>query len=617
MNNNQTRWHGAIFGVLPSIVMLGLALGLALAKGPLVFPYHLSWGLAGQVVLWLILCAAYLVYCMRRPLSENENHYTSLVATFMLLPFLLLLEIHNVRWPAEPGTGAIYKIVAKAVAVTGTAAGTFALLAVLSNRVSLFPWVRGIVPYLILGAFYGKARLAIGGGVAGVLLWIVILPARQYVLLAYEKIMALWRQMSERKRLAIVMLLLFGLSFLVRIAPGYYIFCRCGYIGCGIDYYQAAVEWLDGKFTLPMREPGTTVFFYLAMLIGGKNFLAITVAQCLLGATVPLLTFFVARRCFPMWLAWSVTWISVFFGRQIVYSYFLGSENLQTVTVLLAVLASLRCIDRPGWKSFAVMGLAYGVSCFVKPSIMPLAAAAFLVICWRNPLKFWVRSGLSAAVAGGLVLAAWFAADIATSGGKMHFTTRFVNEFVLSNHPLQVNGINWEWDHSRNAYDILRQDYGFVGDNPDALENNLYTSGLTTEKENLPKVIAYRLRHPGKTIHLVLLKLKEMYFRPFICPNRFDFQFMLEDTAYYWFGRIAFLVMTIVGLVFLGRGAGGWLKGRLVLAMGPITYMILYVIFSPSPRNNMPVVPFMMMFIVFGFHAVYATVRSLAGRRAG
>jgi len=595
-------------GLGPSILVALLAFGLILLKGPVVYPYALSWAVAGYVVFWILVSLGCLAFCRRWPLFEEEKHYASFILVFLLLPTLLLLEISGVQWPAEPGTGMLYKLTAFGVALVSAALGAAALMVVVpadGSRGRLGTYLRAGIPYLAASAYYGNVVVFAAGAATGLLVWLVWPGIERHVLFACRRIAVGWRSIPDRTRTAILLGGLFLVSFALRIAPGYYIFHRSGYIGCGIDYYEAAVNWLHGNYGLPLREPGASFFFYIAMLIGGQNFLSITVAQCLLGAMAPVLCFLTARRCFPAWFAWTVAVIACLYGRLIVYSYFLGSENLQIVTVLAAMLASLRCLDKPRAGRFGLAGLLWGLSCVVKPTALPLAAAAFLIICWRQPFAVWWRAALTGGAGCAVVIGLWLGMDVLTSGPTSHLKTRFVNEFVLSNHPLQVDGIRWEWDKSRNAYDILRQDYGFVGENPEAQPNNLFTSGLTTEPENLPKVIRYRLSHIGGTLGLIGRKWVQLYFRPFICPEKFDFQYLLEDTAYYWFGRMAFLILSVLGMALLGFRAGDRLRGRLMMAAAPVTYMVIYIIFSPSPRNNMPAVSFMIMLALFAFHALY------------
>lgn len=595
-------------GLIPPALIASLAFGIILLKGPIIYPYPLSWLSPAYVVFWLLVSIGSLAFCRRRPLFEAEKHSAGFILVFLLLPALLLLEISGAKWPAEPGTGMIYKLTALVTAFLASALGMASFMAVAArqrNRERLGGFLRAGIPYLAAGAYHGHAAVFAAGAAMGLFAWFAWPQIELRASIAWRRAASGWLAMSERKRTALLLAGLFLVSFALRIAPGYYIFRRAGYIGCGIDYYEAAAAWLQGNYALPLREPGVSLFFYLAMLIGGQNFLSITVAQCLLGALAPVLCYLVARRCFPAWFAWSIAVIACCYGRLIVYSYFLGSENLQLVTVLAAMLASLRCLDKPGAARLSLAGLLWGLSGVVKPTVLPLAAAAFLVICWRKPLAVWLRAAALGGAACLLVLGVWLGMDFARSGGTPHFKTRFINEFVLSNHPLQVDGIRWEWDRSRNAYDILRQDYGFVGENPEAQSNNLFTSGLTTKAENLPKVIRYRLSHIGGTLSLIGRKWIQLYFRPFICPEKFDFQYLLEDTAYYWFGRAAFLILSVIGIALLRFEAGERLRGRLMLAMAPITYMVLFIVFSPSPRNNMPALSFMLMFALHGFFALY------------
>jgi hypothetical protein len=189
-----------------------------------------------------------------------------------------------------------------------------------------------------------------------------------------------------------------------------------------------------------------------------------------------------------------------------------------------------------------------------------------------------------------------------------------INEFVLSNHPLQVNGINWDWDKRRNAFDVLREDYGFVGDNPQALSNNLYVSGLTTRWANVSKVARYRVANLGGSARLLLRKLYQLYFRPFICPERFDFTHLLEDSFFYWYGRCAFVLLWVIGMAAWRWRAGPNTAGRFILAVIPVAFALGYAVFSPSPRNNMPAVPAMVILALLGVWRLAAWTDRLSAR---
>ena len=140
----------------------------------------------------------------------------------------------------------------------------------------------------------------------------------------------------------------------------------------------------------PVRVSGYSLF--LRVLLPLHSFAVVTVLQHLMGLTVGVLCYTLARRRFatPAWIAAILTFPVLFDAFEIQLEHLILSDTLFLLLIMLAVVV-LAWEPRPGWIRCSVAGVLLGLSAIVRSTGLPLIAvfAVYLIIVWFPRLRDW------------------------------------------------------------------------------------------------------------------------------------------------------------------------------------------------------------------------------------
>jgi hypothetical protein len=166
------------------------------------------------------------------------------------------------------------------------------------------------------------------------------------------------------------------------------------------SFTALAVALRDGKWVsgFTFRTPGYPAFLYLIFRIAGwNNFTAVMVAQACLGATIPVLLYFLYLMVGGNKKLAFVGGLAFLFDR-----FSLGletvplSEFLCGYTVLCALLAFLYAWQSGRVGAMAAAGVVAGLNFLVRPTfqyVYPAWCVAALLVCWmkKSPSVNWQR----------------------------------------------------------------------------------------------------------------------------------------------------------------------------------------------------------------------------------
>jgi arylsulfatase len=211
--------------------------------------------------------------------------------------------------------------------------------------------------------------------------------------------------------------------------------------------YQSWVHHDDGRrpAELPQypgawQPPGQTAFMAAVLAVSGRSWLAVKLAQVLLGTLSVALVYALGRIWIDDRSGRTAAWIAALYPNLVAFTHYLFSETLFIFLLLLAVWLLEARRELPGWGRTLAGGLVFGLGLLTRATLLwflPLWMAWF---AWaRRP--HWREAGARAALAGLvalLVIVPWSVRN-----------TRLHDGFVL----LETNG----------SYNLWR------GNGPDAL----------------------------------------------------------------------------------------------------------------------------------------------------
>ena len=165
----------------------------------------------------------------------------------------------------------------------------------------------------------------------------------------------------------------------------------------------------DGDLTAyrPVGYPAFLAGIYTAF---GHSWLAGGIANAILWTIVGVLTYRLARLFLPTMPSLATTTAVAFLPSQLMgYTAMLLTEPLYSVLVLVVVLATHRTILRATWVNAVVLGLAVGISVYVRPILLffPIAVVSLLIVCQVVPIKRALVLGAIAISVSFLVISPW------------------------------------------------------------------------------------------------------------------------------------------------------------------------------------------------------------------
>ena len=197
------------------------------------------------------------------------------------------------------------------------------------------------------------------------------------------------------------------------------------------DHYDAIAENLatgngyrvfaDTAPTM-LRSPGFILVLAGIFYLFGKSILAVQVVQYFMSAGTAMFVYLIANRLVVLPLVSIVAAAVYLFHPMVLVSDSRGGvDTMLMLCMTVSTLLLYRAIDRRRVLDFALLGLAFGVTMLVKPSVALIlpAVGLFLIFApsvWQSSFVLLIRNFAITGLVAGLILVPWVARNYEISG---------------------------------------------------------------------------------------------------------------------------------------------------------------------------------------------------------
>jgi 4-amino-4-deoxy-L-arabinose transferase-like glycosyltransferase/Flp pilus assembly protein TadD len=353
------------------------------------------------------------------------------------------------------------------------------------------------------------------------------------------------------------------------------------------------------------RAPFYSYFLGLIYFLTGDSIALARLAQLLIGAFTPVLTYLIARKTFDKTIA-VVASILVLFCSDLVY--FEGElllESLVVTLVLLVWYAYLRYRESPRWHWLALSGLAAGLAVITRPNA-GLLSPIMIYLLWLDRPKA-PKSIPTSQIA--LFLAVMF---VPVALVLAHNLTRSQPAFTIATQ----GGINFYIGNNKDADGVSAVMPGKLGNDwqYDDLE---YQAEQALGRQLRPAEVSdyyYRLaldNIAADPLHWLALETKKLYLifsGSDISNNRnlIAFRAQFASLKALPIGMAVLAPLGLVGMVI------GFRRSR--LTKGMIAFVLLYafsfVLYFVNSRFRLPILPFLAVLSAIALVEVYRRLRA-------
>lgn len=209
---------------------------------------------------------------------------------------------------------------------------------------------------------------------------------------------------NERLVLGLIFIIALGLRLIL-------CFSSKGLYTDDLEYHNIALGIIEGKgFVSSIRHPIYPFFLALIYLFTNSSILAVKIVQAFLGASIPLLVYYISKnilnkRLFALIPSLAVTFYPFF----ILYTGRIFSENLQFFSTALCFLFILKTLDNPTIKNKIFTGVLFGLCVLIKAIVLPFLPILLIWIVMFNkgPLKRGLKDAVIVSIVMVLTLAPW------------------------------------------------------------------------------------------------------------------------------------------------------------------------------------------------------------------
>ena len=382
------------------------------------------------------------------------------------------------------------------------------------------------------------------------------------------------------------------------------------------SYWNQAQALAQGQAPAakPFWQPPLYVYSLAALLRCGLDTpLAVRLVHAAVGAAIALLCFLIARRCAGMRVGLIAAGLVTFYGPLLFFSTQLLPTGPATALNLLALWCWLHVMARPAWAWSLASGLAIGLAALMVSNILIVVPVMIAWLAWKiirpTDRARWIEVALTLLIGVAVVILPVSLRNYAVSGQKVLISTN--------------GGINLFIGNNAQAADTIAIRPGVAWEQ---LVARPYRQGARNDAEAdaffLRTVWTYVREHPGawlagmarKTLHLLngreVPRNVDLYvFRPHsallaITTSR-------RGSVGLPFGLLAPLALW--GLATAWRGG----SAPRVLALYVLIYAGSIVLFFPTSRYLMPMLPAMVVLAVCGGLRLLDHETPLRERRIG
>lgn len=377
-------------------------------------------------------------------------------------------------------------------------------------------------------------------------------------------------------------------------------------------YHKAAlsINADDSIPSDPFWQPPLYQYFLATIYrIGPDSILAARISHSFLGVAISLMVFFLAKRVLPSGWAFVSAVLTVFYGPLLFYTSQLLPVGLATCLDTLALLIVLSFLQKPTLMRGAACGGAIGLAALAVPNILVLLV---VVITWTLVSRY--RYTENARTASPKTVLCVIAASLVC------ISPVTIRNFVVSGElvPISTNG-------GINLY---------IGNNPDADETEAVRPGINWNKlvaEPFEKgganneseaqhyfvrrVASYAFDNPLAFMRGLITKAWRAFNSREIPRNLDVYVFRKYSgvlAALTWrAGSFCFpfgvlLPLAIVGMWF----EAGKSRDAAIMLSAVIAYALSIVVFFPTTRYMLPIMPPVIVFAALGVRRVADCVSS-------
>lgn len=358
----------------------------------------------------------------------------------------------------------------------------------------------------------------------------------------------------------------------------------------------------------------------LALLLGvtDDSYYGVRLVQIILGSLLPLLVYLFGLRLFSRRIAYWAAVLSALWPTFIYYDSALLITSTMTLLTCLLVLQLFRCEDRPlKMTGFVLAGVLLGVAGLARPNILLLGPALLVWIWWvvkpqlgTKPalLRFLLIGACAFIVVLPVTVRNYVVADdlvfIAWQGGYNFFVG---NNQQSTGWSATVPGIDATWE----------------GGYKEAVAMAEQTEGRSLKRSEVSD-FWYRAGwreigdHPSTFFGLLFRKLR-LFLNGYEIPNNQNIYLarqlsplmqplLFTKLIYFPYGLLA--PLAVIGFVL---SLSQWRRFMLIyLVIG--SYLATLLLFFVCARFRQPMMPFMILFAVYGGSRIIEFVRRRQGK---
>jgi 4-amino-4-deoxy-L-arabinose transferase-like glycosyltransferase len=171
-----------------------------------------------------------------------------------------------------------------------------------------------------------------------------------------------------------------------------------------------------------LRSPGFVVVLAGIFYLFGKSILAVQIAQYFMSAGTAIFVYMIAKRLVELPLVSIVAAAVYLFHPMVLVSDSRGGvDTMLMLCMTISTWMLYRAVDRRRVVDFALLGLAFGTTMLVKPSVALIlpAVGLFLMLArsvWQSSLVLLIRNFVITGLVAGLILVPWVARNYEISG---------------------------------------------------------------------------------------------------------------------------------------------------------------------------------------------------------
>ena len=189
--------------------------------------------------------------------------------------------------------------------------------------------------------------------------------------------------------------------------------------GDGIAYERSAVQLLQKgiygyKSTTPnaYMSPGYPLFLAAIYKVTGHTWdgrprVVLCIIQILIACTSILGIFLIGRRLFNDRVGLIAALLFALYPPMMMATNLWLTETLATATLVWFVYVATLAQDEDGWMLWALAGVILGVTVLIRPGVLPIAIAPFVVRFFWGNRKGLIRAAIIMVAAFVLVMAPW------------------------------------------------------------------------------------------------------------------------------------------------------------------------------------------------------------------